>query len=126
MKIKIGLLSIMLLTGVIMVNAQGGGQRRTAEERTKRFVDTLVTVFKLDQTQQSQAQSAFLDYNKGIDKARESMQGGSPPDRSEFEKLISERDEKLKKFLSADQFKKFKDDIEPVMRTRRPGGGGVN
>lgn len=103
-----------------------GGQRRTAEERTKRAVDTITSVFKLDQAQQTQTQTAFMDYNKAMDKLRESMQGGTRPDRSEYEKLITERDEKLKKVLSADQFKKYKDEVEPAMRTRRQGGGGNN
>ena len=125
MKIKIVLAAMMMFAFALGSFAQGGGgQRRTAEERTKRAVDTITTVFKLDQAQQAQAQTAFMDYNKSMDKLREAMQGGTAPDRSEFEKLINERDEKLKKFLSADQFKKFKDEIEPAMRPRRQGGGG--
>lgn len=125
MKIKIGLLSMLMFAGVIMANAQGGGgQRRTPEERTKRVVDTLTTVFKLDQAAQTQVQTVFLDYNKAADKLREGMQQGTPPDRSQYEKLMSERDEKLKKVLSADQFKKYKDEIEPSLRPRRQGGGG--
>lgn len=127
MKIKIVLASMLMLAFVVVSYAQGGGgQRRTAEEHTKQVVDTITTVFKLDQAQQTQAQTAFMDYNKAIDKLREGMQAGTRPDRSEIEKLAIERDEKLKKFLSADQFKKFKDEIEPAIRTRRPGGGGNN
>jgi hypothetical protein len=51
---------------------------------------------------------------------RESMQsGGGGFDREAFQKLSSDRDEKLKKILTADQFKKYKDEIEPAMMTRR-------
>jgi len=124
MKIKIGFLSMMMFAGVLVANAQGGGgmQRRTPEERTKRLVDTITTVFKLDQTLQTQAQAVILDYNKASDKLRESRQAGNTVDRSEYEKLTTDRDEKLKKILTADQFKKFKDEIEPALRPRRPGG----
>jgi protein CpxP len=122
MNIKIGLLGMIMFASVIVANGQGGAQRRTPEERTKIMVDTIATVLKLDQTQQTSAQSAFMDYYKDSDKLREAMQAGTPPDRSQFEKLTTDRDEKLKKFLSVDQFKKFKDDIEPAMRNRRPGG----
>ena len=125
MKIKIGLLSMAMLAAVVIVNAQGG-QRRTPEERTKRVVDTITTVLKLDQAQQTSAQTAFMDYYKESDKLREAMQAGTPPDRAQFEKLTTDRDEKLKKFLSADQFKKFKDELEPALRPRRQGGGGNN
>lgn len=123
MKIRLSFLCMLMLAGVLSAAAQGGMQRRTPEERTKRVVDTLITVLKLDQGQQTQAQSAFMDYYKESDKLREAMQAGTPPDRTQFEKLMTDRDEKLKKFLSEDQFKKFKDDIEPVMRPRRQGGG---
>ncbi len=124
MKIKIGLLSIMMLTGVIMANAQGGGQgggmRRTPEERSKRIVDTLTTLFKLDQDHQTQATAVFVDFYKSMTSMG---QGASPEDR---QKLMAERDDKLKKVLSDEQLKKFKDEIEPAMRQRRPGGGGNN
>ena len=124
---KKAFLFIALVTmGAMAAQAQGGGggfQRRTPEERTKRVVDTLTTVFKLDQAQQTQVQTVFLDYNKAADKLREGMQQGTPPDRSQFEKIMTERDEKLKKVLTADQFKKYKDDIEPNMRMSRRQGG---
>lgn len=126
---KIGILSIMMLGTVMVASAQGGGQgmRRTPEERSKRIVDTLVTVYKLDQTQQTQATAAFVDFNKATDKLRESAQaGGGRPDQAEMAKLITERDEKLKKALGEDQFKKYKSDIEPRMMRGRRGGGGRN
>jgi hypothetical protein len=119
MKIKSGLLIMFMFAGILMANAQGGGMRRTVEERTKRVVDTITTVFKLDNSQVAQAQTAFTDYYKESDKLRESIQQGAPMDRSQFQKLASDRDEKLKKFLTEDQFKKFKDEIEPVLRPRR-------
>lgn len=145
MKIKIGLFCIMLLAGVVTANAQGGGgmgggggmQMRTPEESTKRAVDTLTSVFKLDQAAQTGVQSAFMDYYKAQTKMMEDMRAaranGGQMDmdkmRTDREKLTSDRDEKLKKALSDDQFKKFKSDIEPAMMPRRGnrgGGGGGN
>lgn len=126
MKIKIGLLSMALFAAVISVNAQGGGggmMRRSPEENTKRVVDTLNSVFKLDQDKQTQVQSVFMDFYTAGNKMREAAQGGAPFDRSKYEEMTTARDEKLKKILTEDQFKKFKDDIEPAMRPRRGGGG---
>ena len=52
--------------------------------------------------------------------------GGAQPDRdkmrAEVQKLNGERDEKLKKVFTADQFKKFKDEIEATLRPQRPPG----
>ena len=122
MKIKIGLLGILMFAGVMMANAQGGGggmQRRTPEESSKRVVDTLTTVFKLDQAKHDQVQTVFTDFYKTMQSA---MQSGTRPEQSEREKWMSERDDKLKKVLTEEQFKKYKDEIEPAMRQRRPGG----
>jgi periplasmic protein CpxP/Spy len=57
--------------------------------------------------------------------------GGGQPDREamreKFQKLAGERDEKLKGIFNEDQFKKWKDEIEPSLRPqRRNGGGGGN
>ena len=122
MKIKSALFCMIMFVAANIVIGQGGViQKITPEERTKKVVDTITAVLKLDQTQQTSAQSTFLDYYKESDKLREAMQAGTPPERSQFEKLTTDRDEKLKKFLSADQFRKFKDEIEPAIRTRRQG-----
>lgn len=138
MKIKIGFLAVLMLAGTISTFAQGGNggggggmQQRTPEERSKRAVDTLVSLFKLDATATTAVTAAFVDFNKAQDKMRADMQaGGGQMDREAMmaarTKLIGERDDKLKKTLSADQFKKFKDEVEPAMTPARrgPGGGG--
>ena len=111
----------ILLAGMTIANAQNG-QRRTPEERTKRVVDTLTTVLKLDKTHADQVDSVFLNYYKDADKMREAMQGNF--DRDAFMKLTSDRDEKLKKVMSEADFKKFKEEIEPAMRPQRRMGGG--
>jgi periplasmic protein CpxP/Spy len=113
---------VLLLGGATMVNAQNN-PRRTPEERTKRVVDTLTTVFKLDKAHADQADSVFLNYYKDADKMREAMQGNF--DRDAFMKLTNDRDEKLKKVLKEDEFKKFKEEIEPAMRPQRRQGGGA-
>ena len=123
MKIKIAFLSMLLSGSVLIATAQQGGgmQRRTPEELSKRVADTLTTVFKLDQPKQAEVQTVFTDFYKTMQTA---MQSGTRPEPSEREKWMGDRDEKLKKILTAEQFKKYKDDIEPAMRMRRPGGGG--
>ena len=59
-----------------------------------------------------------------MQKQREEMKsGGGTPDRDAMRdnmlKLNIERDEKLKLIFTDDQFKKWKQDIEPAMRPQR-------
>lgn len=115
-KLIFGLL--MLFASVAVVNAQGP-QRRTVEERVKMAMEKITPALSLDNTQAPRTDSVFADYYKGMDKIRETMQPGTPPDRSLFEKLVTDRDEQLKKIFTADQFKKFKDEVEATLRPQR-------
>lgn len=118
---KIFLLSFFVFTGIIASHAQGF-QRRSVEERTKRVVDTITTVFKLEKAVQDQAGAVFSDYYKAMDKMREGLPQGERPDRTAVEKLLADRDEKLRKVLTEEQFTKYKDEIEPALRPRRRQG----
>ncbi len=129
MKKAIFLFVAVAFAGITSVNAQGGGfQRRTVEERVKSVMDKLAD-FKLDKDKSALTDSAFTSYYKAMDKMREEMMsGGGQPDRDamreKFQKLSAERDDKLKKIFTDEQYKKWKDEIEPTTRPQRGGGGG--
>jgi periplasmic protein CpxP/Spy len=127
---KIILFLVAALTGMITVQAQGQGgyQRRTVEERVKIVMDKLAD-FKLDKDKAAQTDSTFSSFYRSQDKMREEMMsGGGQPDRDamreKFMKLAGERDEKLKKIFTDEQFKKWKSDIEPSLRPQRPPQSG--
>lgn len=130
MKTKLPLIiSFMLLAAIGY--AQGGFQRRTVEERVQAVQQKFDSAFKLDKTKLADADSVFANYYRGTDKIREEMRsGGGQPDfqamREKMQPLMDERDSKLKGILTEDQFKIWKDSIEPSMRPRRQGGGGGN
>jgi protein CpxP len=125
------LLLAIAITGVLAVQAQGGGggfQRRTPEERLKMTKEKLADL-KLDKDQTTKSDSVFMDHFRAQDKMFEEMRaagGGGDRDqmREKMQKLAAERDEKLKKIFTEDQFKKWKDEIEPALRPQRGGGGG--
>lgn len=129
------LLIAIVLTGVLAVQAQGGGggfQRRTPEERLKMTKEKLVDL-KLNQDQTTKSDSVFMESFRAQEKIFEEMRAaGGQPDREamreKFQKLNGDRDEKLKKIFTEDQFKKWKDEIEPSLRPQRRnnGGGGNN
>jgi len=126
------ILIVVALAGIFSAQAQGGGgfQRRTVEERVKSVMERL-EVLKLDKDQTVKTDSVFAEAYRIQDKAREDMRaGGAQPDRDQMrekmQKLNDDRDEKLKKIFTPDQFKKWKDEIQPAMRQRNGGGGGGN
>jgi periplasmic protein CpxP/Spy len=126
MNIKHGVLLVLLVTGAITANAQGGGgfNRRTVEERVKTVHEKMDSAFKLDAEKLVKADSAFANYYRQQDKIREEMRsGGERPDfqamREKMQPMVDARDKELKTILTDDQFKKWKEEIEPAMMPRR-------
>ncbi|HVZ55225.1 MAG TPA: hypothetical protein VG870_01085 [Chitinophagaceae bacterium] len=129
MKSKHVLLTALLLAGTLLAGAQGGGfPRRTVEERVKMVMDK-ISVLNLDKDKLDQTDSVFTQFYRDMDAKREEMRsGGGSPDwsqmRETMQKMMADRDDKLKKIFTDDQFKKWKDEIEPSLRPQRGGGGG--
>lgn len=120
----------LMLTAASFVFAQGGGgggfQRRTVEERVKMVHDKLDSAFKPAADKLKEIDVIFTDFYKAQDKMREEMMsGGERPDpqvmREKMQGMNTERDDKLKKVLTEEQFKKWKEEIEPSMRPQRGG-----
>lgn len=116
---------VLLLAGSITVMAQGGGfQRRTVAERVERTHHVLDSALKLDAAKLTQTDSVFAKYYRATDKLRDEMREagqGFQGMREKMQPLMDERDKELKAILNDDQYKKWKDEIEPAMR---PRGGG--
>ncbi|HEX7458081.1 MAG TPA: hypothetical protein VF301_06585 [Ginsengibacter sp.] len=126
MKTKIAMLIALLFAVKISTNAQQGMQRRTVEERVKSTMDKLTTPLNLDTLEQSKTSAVFTDFYTAQDKMREDARAsGNRPDRSVFEKMTNDRDEKLKVIFTDDQYKKFKDEVEPTLRPQRQQGSGM-
>jgi len=129
MKKTIFAVVMAMALGSFSASAQGGFQRRTVEERVKTVHNKLDSAFKLEAAKLSVTDSIFTDFYKATDKLREEMmnsgiQGGFDAMREKMQPIVDARDEKLKKIFKDEQFKIWKEQIEPAMRTRRPGGGG--
>ncbi|MEP7374398.1 MAG: hypothetical protein ABI675_13475 [Chitinophagaceae bacterium] len=129
MKIKQVLFLSLMLTGVIIVNAQSGNFRqRTVEERVQAAHEKLDSAFKFEAAKETKIDSAFATYYRAQDKIREELRsGGERPDfetiRTKMQPAIEARDKELKILLTEAEFKKWKDEIEPSMMQRRGGGG---
>jgi hypothetical protein len=118
------MLASFLVFGVVAANAQGGGMRRTVEERVAIVHAKADSAFKLDKTTLANFDSTFANYYRAQDKLREEMtNGGGQPDfqamREKMQPLMEDRDKKLQAVLTADQYKVWKEQIEPSMRPQR-------
>ena len=118
MKSKITVIfALLMFTGIITFAQQ---QRQTVEERAKNVMEKIKTPLKLDEEQAKKTEPVFLDYYKAQQKLMQEMRdSGTRPERSVFEKITTERDEKLKVIFSADQYKKFKEEVEETLRPQR-------
>jgi hypothetical protein len=128
MKTKITVMISSLILLVVVVNAQGGFQRRTVEERVQVVQQKFDSAFKLDKPKIADVDSVFANYYRAQDKLREEMMsGGGQPDfqamREKMQPFMDERDKKLQAIITADQFKTWKEAIEPSLRPRRQNNG---
>ena len=120
MKTKISMLVAFLFAATISTYAQQGMQRRTVEERVQAAMTKLTDSLKLDQAEQDKTKVVFTDYYTAQNKMREDARAsGNRPDRSVFEKMMNDRDEKLKAIFTEEQYKKYKDEVEATLRPQR-------
>ena len=123
MKKQIALLLTTALLSFTAVYAQGGGgQRQTPEERMKATMEKLAPL-NLDADATKKTQAIFAEYNTTWQKTMEEMRASGSIDRDAMmakrKEQLDVRDVKLKAIFSADQMKKWKDEIEPSMRPQR-------
>lgn len=130
MKLKSYLLTLIFLSAGMWAMAQGGpgGPRRSVEDRVK-AVHEKFEALKLEKEKLTKVDEIFTKFYKDQDKLREEMMsGGERPDfqamREKMQPLADARDKELKAILTDDQYKKWKDEIEPSMMPRRGNGGG--
>ena len=124
MKTKITMFIALLFAITINANSQGM-QRMTVEERVKAAMDKMTKPLNLDTAEQSKTAAVFTDFYTAQNKMREDARAsGTRPDRSVFEKMMNDRDDKLKTIFTDEQYKKYKDEVEATLRPQRPQGGG--
>lgn len=112
------LLAFMLIatTGIF---AQGM-QRMSVPDRVKMTMDKITPALNLSADQQASTDSVFTDYYSSMMKMfQDARESGERPDRSQFQKMMDDRDAKLKNIFTADQFTKWKNEVEPSLRPQR-------
>ena len=123
MKKQFVLMFFAAIFGFTAVNAQGGGgQRMTPEERTKATMEKMAPL-NLDADAKTKTEAVIADFYNGQQKAMEEMRTSGSMDREAMmakrKELSDARDAKLKEIFTADQMKKWTDEIEPSLRPQR-------
>lgn len=126
MKTKIPMLVALFFIITISAFAQQGGwQRQTVEQRVKSAMDKMDSSLNLDAAEQSKTAAVFTDFFTSQDKMREDARSsGTRMDRSAYQKMMDDRDAKLKTIFTDDQYKKYKDQVEATLRPQRMQGQG--
>lgn len=128
MKTKAVILAFVLFILAGVLNAQGS--KRSVESRVDNVMEKF-EVLKLDKATTETVTEIFTDFYTAQDKIRDNIQGPSTTlaqgfarqdyqsVRKQNEKIIDDRDKRLKKVLTTDQYKKWTDEIEPSIRSKR-------
>jgi len=110
------LLMCCFLVGITaMAHAQGGGQRRTPEERAK----MMQTQLKLTDDQTAKVTAIYQAQAKQIDSLRNA--GG---DRSAFRPIMQAATDKIKAILTPEQATAWQKMMDEQRAQRQGGGGG--
>lgn len=115
-----------LIGGVTYAQAS----KRNVESKVATVMDKF-DALKLDKATTETVTDIFTDFYTAQDKIRDNIQGPSTTlaqgfarqdyqsVRKQNEKIIDDRDKRLKKALTADQYKKWTDEIEPSLRSKK-------
>lgn len=94
-------------------NAHG----RSIQQRVKLSMDKIAPPLRLDDSQLSRIDSAFTEFYEAQNKMfADSKARGRRADYTVFEKILNERDAKLKVVLTPGQYSKFKTEVEESLR----------
>lgn len=117
-----------LILGVIgFAHAQGGGQMRSPEERSKRTLEQLTEKLKLTDDQKTKVMAVLTDQNTQMNKAREEANGDRDAMRASFTKIQADGQTKINALLTDDQKKAYatwQEERKAAMQNRGGMGGG--
>ncbi len=119
------IITAWLLLFVILTNAQEPPKPPSIEERLKKTNELLLKEVQLNDGQLNQVETVFKNFFEAMDKLRKDNPPPPPPPpdpkvKEAMDKLVKERDEKIKQVLTEDQFKKFKE-AEKKLHPPKPG-----
>jgi periplasmic protein CpxP/Spy len=138
-------LSLVIAVAALAQNGErgnrgfGGAQRKTIEERVAAVHTKFDSTFHFATDKQAKVDSAFAEQYRAQDAMFAEMRAGFTPGQQpdpaamqearekmteKNKELAIARDEKLQEILTENEYKKWKDELEPAMRPKRGEGRG--
>lgn len=116
MKTKIIVLIGCFLVITTLVRAQKM-QRANIAERVSTTMKKITTPLKLDASQINRTDSVFAEFYKAQNKIfEESRTSNTHPNSDSFQKILDNRDAKLKLIFTPNQYTQFKNKVEDSLR----------
>ena len=119
-----------LMLFVIVTKAQQPPAPPSLEERLKRATDIIQKEVKPTAAQKTAIENTFKTFLTAADKLRKDNPPPPPPPpdlkvKEAMDKLVKERDEAIKRILTADQYEKYKEAAKKL-HPPKPGDKGGN
>ena len=122
MKKQFLLLFAAIALSFTAVVAQDGRPKMSSEERVKMTMEKIAPLTLSDEAK-SKAAIIFKEFYDAQATAMKAMRESGNMDREAMktkrDQLAKERDDKLKKIFTEEQFKKWQEEIEPTLRPQR-------
>jgi len=121
---------LLLLTGYLSTWAQSKSDNDDVKAKVSQAVETVNESFRLEKSKKQNIEAIFTDFYAGQQKLKNNIQrpasglaqGLASQDfqsvRKKNEALINERDNRLKKELTEEQYKKWKGELERSLHKR--------
>jgi Spy/CpxP family protein refolding chaperone len=110
---------VLMLSSTVFAQQPGGGGM-SAEDRARRQTDMMKDELKLNQDQEKKVYAINLKYSDKMKDVRQIADTSAR--RKSFESLNKQKDEELKKVLTADQFKSYQKLVADMRAKRQQGG----
>jgi hypothetical protein len=132
MKRSIGI--ALLMSIAFLGKAQDAPKPPSVEDRLKHTKEVIEKDLQLTPAQENQLIQAYTDFFNQMEKLHKDAPPPPPPPppppmdpkmKEQFDKLVKERDEKMKQVLSEDQYKKYLEAVKKL-HSRHSGGKGEN
>lgn len=124
------LLFILFFSATTFAQKSSGADKEV-KNKVNEAVEKLDDQFKLEKSKRDAIEDIFTEFYSEQQKLKNHIQGPASglsqgltsqsfqSVRKQNEALVTERDSKLKKELTEEQYKKWKSEIEPSLRSRR-------
>lgn len=125
MRAKISFIVTLVLISFSTAIAQspsGQGQRRNPEEMATRQTERMTTDLKLNDKQKTEVAAINLKYAKLRSELFQANQGDREAARAKMQVMDTQKNDELKKALTADQFKLYEEQEKKRQEERRQRG----